>query len=420
VKLFPAQRMLLAATERLVAFVAGYGSGKTFSALLKLAQLAGRNPGVEGAYVAPTYPMAEDLGFRAFLALCDAQGIKHRENKAKLKVWVWMGAEPEWTLIHFLSGDKPDSLKGLNLGWALVDEAGMCDVAVWLQLLARVRVPCPLSQLIVIGTPEGGPGSWFGQVAEFGPTGEKADRLIRARTADNTTLPPEYLENMRSRYTEEEFRGYCEGYFVAAGGQIYRFNREKHVRPWQAADRTGEIQVWADFNVQKVVWLLAHVHNGVAHVFDEVVSTNKYTDEQALATKERLFAWGIDPRGLSMFHDSNTSKKSASARRDEVSSSDVIEIQKAGFRSKAQRQNPPVRDRISSVNAKLKAETLFVDPRCKELIASLSTQGRDKNGQPDKSGGLDHAADALGYGVHYQWPTRHKVDPDATRNYLNG
>jgi len=418
-QLFPAQRMLLAATERLVAFVAGYGSGKTFSALIKLAQLAGKNAGVEGAYVAPTYPMAEDLGFRAFLALCDELGIRHKENKAKLKVWVYMGEDPTWTLIHFLSGDKPDSLKGLNLGWALVDEAGMCDVEVWKQLLARVRVPCPLSQLIVIGTPEGGPGSWFGQVAEFGPEGEKAQRLIRARTADNTTLPPEYLANMKSRYTEEEFLGYCEGYFVAAGGQIYRFDAKRHVRPWHAADRTGDIQIFADFNVQKVVWLLAHVHNGVAHVFDEVVSQNKYTDEQAASTKERLWQWGFDPTGLPMFHDSNTSKKSASARRDEVSSSDVIEVKKAGFRSKAQRQNPPVRDRISSVNAMLKAGTLFVDPRCKELIASLSTQGRDSKGQPDKSTGLDHAVDALGYGIHYQWPTRHRTDPDAVKNYLN-
>jgi hypothetical protein len=36
--------------------------------------------------------------------------------------------------------------------------------------------------------------------------------------------------------------------------------------------------------------------------------------------------------------------------------------------------------------------------------ACLEQQIYDKNGEPDKSDGKDHAPDALGYLVHYNWP----------------
>ncbi len=416
IELNQAQADFMNATERLVAFVAGYGAGKTFISLLKILQLASINAGFDGAYVAPTYKMAEDLGFRDCMALCDSLGIEYKANKAKLKLEVWMGETPKWTLIHFLSGDKPDSLKGLNLAWALVDEAGMCDEAVWKQLLARVRVKkAPLNQLIVVGTPEGGPGTWFGQVAEFGADGVKADRLIRARTHDNPHLPPEYIEDMRSRYTPDEFRGYCEGYFVASGGQVYRWDSKSMVRPFtDPYQHEGQLQVYADFNVVKVVWLLAWQHKGVVHVFDEVVSENTYTNEQGIKVKERIRKWGLDPEGVHLYHDSNTSKRSASATRDGTGTSDVLEVRQLGFKPKYRNQNPPVRDRVASVNKKLQDGALFVDTRCTELTKSLSTQGRDKAGNPDKSGGLDHAVDALGYGIFYQWPYAHRKTPGPT------
>lgn len=415
IQLLRHQRALWEATERLVAMVAGYGAGKTYTALLKMVQLAQENPGLNGAYVAPTYPMCKDLGFRDFLSLAERLGFRTRTNKAELNIEIWCGppGREAWSRILFRSGDKPDSLKGLNLAWALVDEAGMMHEDVWKQLLARVRVESPdgRSQLVVIGTPEGGPGTWFGQIAEFGPPGVRADRLIRARTADNPHLPPTYLEDMRSRYTPEEFRGYCEGYFVASGGSVYRWNADAMLRDFDPSDHAGEVQIWADFNVGKVVWLLAHVNNGVVHVFDEIVSQNTYTNEQATKAVERLRQWGLDPSGVKVYHDANTSRKSASATRDGSGLSDVKELRLKGFKSvPAGRQNPPVRDRVAAVNRKLQGGTLFVAPRCKELTTSLATQGRDKAGNPDKSGGLDHAVDALGYGIFRQWPYQHKPD----------
>ena len=272
-------------------------------------------------------------------------------------------------------------------------------------------------QLVLVSTPEGGPGTWLGQWAEFGPPGIVANELIRAKTADNPYLKKEYLEEMKARYTPEEYKGYCEGYFVAAGGQVYRWDSTRNTRSQEVPHDFGEVQVYADFNVSKVVWLLAWVHNDVVYVFDEIVKQGVYTEEMARETALRLRKWGFDPHGLKIFHDANTGSRSATASRDRTSHSDVHYCKAVGLIPKAGRQNPPVRDRLASVNAKLRDGTILVDPRCTELIASLATQGRDSNGQPDKSGGLDHAPDALGYGIYSQWRIRHIRDGATPNRY---
>ncbi len=50
---------------------------------------------------------------------------------------------------------------------------------------------------------------------------------------------------------------------------------------------------------------------------------------------------------------------------------------------------------------------LFIDPSCTELIKCLE-QLIYKNGtnEPDKSLGIEHAGDALGYPVEYEFPIR--------------
>lgn len=73
--------------------------------------------------------------------------------------------------------------------------------------------------------------------------------------------------------------------------------------------------------------------------------------------------------------------------------------------------NPPVRARINSVNARLRATDgtirVRIDPKCKHLIRDLEgvqykkgTNELDKKGAPD----LSHISDAWGYMLHRRWP----------------
>ena len=53
---------------------------------------------------------------------------------------------------------------------------------------------------------------------------------------------------------------------------------------------------------------------------------------------------------------------------------------------------------------------LLVHPRCTSTIKALEGQTyRSGTNMPDKSGGLDHMADALGYLVHDQFPLTNVV-----------
>jgi hypothetical protein len=66
-------------------------------------------------------------------------------------------------------------------------------------------------------------------------------------------------------------------------------------------------------------------------------------------------------------------------------------------------------DRINSVNALLqnanRRPRLFIDRKCKNLIRSLqSLTFKEGTHFPDKSSGLDHVSDALGYLVVAAFP----------------
>ncbi len=50
---------------------------------------------------------------------------------------------------------------------------------------------------------------------------------------------------------------------------------------------------------------------------------------------------------------------------------------------------------------------LFVDPKCRHLIASLEQTIYKKGCRDiDKDADVEHSADALGYCIHYQFPVR--------------
>ena len=86
-------------------------------------------------------------------------------------------------------------------------------------------------------------------------------------------------------------------------------------------------------------------------------------------------------------------------------------LQNAGFTIKVRNAHPAIRDRINAVNSRLCSTTgvraLYVDPQCKQTIASLERQTyKTGTSQPNKDDGFDHMNDALGYLVEYLYPIR--------------
>ena len=90
---------------------------------------------------------------------------------------------------------------------------------------------------------------------------------------------------------------------------------------------------------------------------------------------------------------------------------DISILQNAGFRVQVRNAHTPVRDRVNAVNSKLKnsnnVSSLFVDPKCKQIINSLERMVYKPNTSIiEKDGELDHMADAVGYLVDFLYPLR--------------
>lgn len=226
----PAQRALIESTNRLVAMVGGYGSGKTRGAAYKSLQLILANPaGIPGVFVEPTYAMVRDVAVRGF-----------QEAYAEMNVPTWYKANEsimnvgERSDILFRSGDRPELLVGLNVAWAGLDEPAIQPEEVAKALNSRIRHPkATLRQLFFTGTPEG--YNWFFEWCQ------QADmEVVRARTQDNPFLPVEYVQGLIDHLSPEEQRAYLNGEFVSFDGAWYR------VAPRRAEGRTVEhgIQVF--------------------------------------------------------------------------------------------------------------------------------------------------------------------------------
>ena len=100
---------------------------------------------------------------------------------------------------------------------------------------------------------------------------------------------------------------------------------------------------------------------------------------------------------------------SGGARKtNNASVSDISLFQQANFVVLNNPANPLVKDRVLSMNRMINVEgrrQLKVNAdKCPSFVTALEQQAYDKNGEPDKTSGLDHCLDAAGYFIAYRFP----------------
>jgi len=100
-----------------------------------------------------------------------------------------------------------------------------------------------------------------------------------------------------------------------------------------------------------------------------------------------------------MYPDASGGNRSTNASR-----TDIQILETYGFSNQSPKANPPIRDRVASVQALLengKGEVrLQVSVNCKRTIECLELQSYTEAGDPDKDAGYDHMNDALGYLIY--------------------
>jgi intein/homing endonuclease len=226
------------------------------------------------------------------------------------------------------------------------------------------------------------------------------------KTATSPFIPPQEIERARQTMNEKEFRQEFEASFETMSNRVYHaFDRKVHVGRVKM-DPRRDILVGMDFNVDPMSAVFFQVIDGQVRVFGESVINNSSTMEMT-DELERLF-WRHKSRVV-IYPDPAGAQRSTAASAGQ---SDFAILRSQGFkRLKYRRKHPPRRDRINSMNRIMRSgdgtSRLLIDSSCKKLIESLEqTQYKPGTSEVDKRMHLEHATDALGYGVELEFPVR--------------
>ena len=380
-------------TTEIIGLSAGYGAGKTRSLAAKAEVLAALNQGFTGCVMEPTGPLIRDIWMNDFELFLESYSIPYTFRASPLPEYV-LHLPGGNTKILCRSFENWSRIIGLNLAWVLADEIDTVTPSIaqkaFPKILGRLRAG-NVRQFAAASTPEG--FRWMWNTFGTEEAQKRPDRkLIRMRSADNPHLPKDFIERLKANYDPSLLQAYLEGQFCnLTTGQVYdRFDRAKHVITDIPNVENEPLRIGVDFNIGNMSAVIAVRLNNQLLIIDEVSGAH---DTDALAQEIRR---RFPDHRVYAYPDASGGNRSTNA-----SQTDIQILESYGFTNQSPRSNPPIRDRVASVQALLengKGEVrLQVAANCKRTIECLELQSYTEKGDPDKDAGYDHMNDGLGY-----------------------
>lgn len=420
-KLIRPQARFLALPHKYRAYVAGYRAGKTWSGAAAKCRQAWEKPGKLLGYFAPTYPLIRDIFYPTIEAVAHDWGLRSQINTGNKEIHLFNGRQYRSTIIC-RSMENPSNIIGFSISDALVDEIDTMTLGkaqdAWRKIIAR------LSQkgeepggIDVTTTPEGFHFTWLTWVKAVRDRPELAKfyGMIQASTHENAAnLPPDYIASLLASYPEQQIQAYLNGQFVnLRQGRVYtEYDRELN-RSRERVQPGEPIFVGMDFNIGKMAAVIHVKRDGQPHAVDEVAN-GLDTPSMIKTLQDRYWTYrGGDferTRQIRIYPDSTGKNRT----RVGAGLNDIALLEQAGFLVSAPKANPPVRDRVTAMNAMFRnaegARRYFVnDDTCPTYAECLEQQAYDDKGEPDKGSDQDHHPDAGGYFISRDYPVRKPV-----------
>jgi hypothetical protein len=411
----PSQARFHRSGARFKGFSGPIGSGKSQALCHEAIKLAYVNTGRLGLLGAPTYPMLRDATQTTLFEILERCRIPFDHSKAENTVVL----KDTRSRILFRPVEEFDRLRGTNLAWFGVDELTYTQEEAWVVLEGRLRDPKAKRLCgFATWTPKG--FDWV--YRRFLQERVEGYEMVVAEPFENRHLLgriPDFYERLKrsydSRFYEQEVLG---KYISLHAGQVYHaFQRAEHV-----GDVTTDSSLpllWAlDFNVDPMSSIVAQIAGDTIRVVNEIVLSRATT---AQACEEFQARFPRHAAGICVFGDASGAHMQTSGTTDYQLVRDFF--RREGYpdvRYNVARANPPVRERVGLVNAKLKSASgekcLLVDRKCAELIKDLEQVSYkpdscviDKEKNPKRT----HLSDALGYLI---WQEFQPKPPIGERN----
>jgi len=396
-KLSEPQQQISDSESRMRICAAGRRFGKSFLAINELAKFA-RHPNRKCLYVAPSYRMARQIiweDLKNFLR--NVKWIK-RVNESELTIYLVNNSQ-----IMLRSADNPDSIRGIGVDFLVLDEAA--DIPkledTW-QAVLRPTLSDRQGHALIIGSPKGR-NFFYDMWVQGGATEDW--QSFQFTTLQGLRVPQEEITAAKRDMDERTFQQEYEARFVDYAGVIYYAFSDDNIKQFNPDDLTPRtpLHVGIDMNINPMSAVIGVINKmGILHIIDEVEIYSSNTTELIKEIKARyphriIFAYP-DASGQAL-------KTSAAGITDHNL------LHNAGFKVKVGKTNPPVVDRINSVNSLLcnsnNERKLFIDPKCKRLRECLIKHTyREGTRQPNKTDGYDHLLDSLGYLVYANFAIR--------------
>lgn len=405
------QKAFATSREPFPCFCGGFGSGKTAAAIARAMALKAHFKDCSVAYYLPTFPLIEDIAFERFPELCERKGWAYRLRKGNSPFIEFPGAGR----IVFRTMENPERIVGYEVAHSIIDELDTLPIEkarhVWNKVIARNRQKCQIPNTVAVATtPEG-----FRFVHERWVKNKAPGYvLFKAKTMDNAEhLPAEYVENLRNTYNSQMLAAYLDGEFVnLTAGSVYpTFDRNLNStfeRIKSTPNDKEPLHIGLDFNVTKMAAIVHVLREGKPLALDEL--TDVFDTPAMIALIKKRF----EGHQIFIYPDA-----SGGARKSQnASQSDLSLLREARFIVCANPSNPAVKDRVLSMNRMLETRDYRINPdTCPTYVEGLEKQPYDKHGEPDKTGGLDHALDAGGYFITYKFPIRARMTSASTTGH---
>ena len=283
-----------------------------------------------------------------------------------------------------------EKIRGITLHGAYLDEITLAPESFFAMLLSRLSTEG--AKLFGTTNPDS-PRHWL--KVNYLDNSDLDIYRLKFLLDDNTTLPQEYIENLKREYTGVFYRRFILGEWVAAEGAIYpMFDGKKHVSDklpemrmtWVCAD-IGHTNPTAFLRLgvgkDRRIWVMDEYYHQVG--------------SSVLAKSPKQYA-----KDMSEFC-SKTKMPPDVVVIDPAAEGFILQLKEEAPWLRIRRADNAVLEGIQTVSSVIDAGMLMIHPRCNHLIDELMGYSWDPKAQergedkPIKKN--DHSCDALRYGI---------------------
>ena len=398
------QTTVINSGARFRVLVTGRRFGKTYLAINEIAKFASQ-PNKKVWYVAPTYRQAKTI---CWSELKDklirhkwVKGINHSDLTITLR---------NKSTITLRGSEIFDALRGVGLDMVIFDEFSDINKEAWYEVL-RPTLSDTNGHALFCGSPRGF-GNWSYELFKMGETNKEWESF-KYTTLEGGQVPDEEIEQAKQDLDIRTFQQEYEATFVNYSGMIYyNFSRDKNL-----IDKYNRnslvLHIGLDFNVDPMCAVVSVIENEKVIVIDEIQIYSSNTNEMCEEINNRY-----KDKKIVVYPDPSARQRKTSAG----GLTDLAILKNFGFDVKCRNTAPLVRDRINSVNSKLKnvagKNNLYILNSCKNVIKSIERQiYKEGTHIPDKDSGFDHMNDALGYLIEFNFPIKRNFTPTAQKRW---